>query len=88
MGCSAAGDGLQKRQAHQGWVRSLSVSPDGSTLASSGEDGVIKLWDVQSAELIRTLRVDGPYERMDISGLAGVTEAQRTALLALGAVET
>jgi hypothetical protein len=37
--------------------------------------------------LLRTLRVDRRYERLDITGLSGVTEAQRTALLALGAVD-
>ena len=36
---------------------------------------------------LHTLRGDRPYERMDITGLTGVTEAQRAALLALGAVE-
>jgi WD40 repeat protein/DNA-binding XRE family transcriptional regulator len=35
----------------------------------------------------RTLRADRRYERMDITGLTGLTEAQRAALLALGAVE-
>jgi hypothetical protein len=33
------------------------------------------------------LRGDRRYERMDITGLTGVTEAQQTALVALGAVE-
>jgi hypothetical protein len=33
------------------------------------------------------LRPDRPYERMDITGLTGITDAQRTALLALGAFE-
>ena len=29
----------------------------------------------------------GRYERVDITGLTGITEAQRGALLALGAIE-
>jgi hypothetical protein len=33
------------------------------------------------------LRSDRRYERLDITGLTGITEAQRAALLALGAVE-
>jgi WD40 repeat protein len=82
-----SGANLHTQQAHQGWIRSLSVSPDGSTLVSSGEDGIIHLWDIERAELIRTLRIDRPYERMEISGLRGVSEAQRAALIALGAVE-
>jgi hypothetical protein len=33
------------------------------------------------------LRAERRYERLDITGLTGVTSAQRTALLALGAIE-
>jgi hypothetical protein len=33
------------------------------------------------------LRPERRYERLDITGLTGITEAQRAALLALGAVE-
>jgi len=83
----ASGAGLQTQQGHQGWIRSLRVSGDGAMLASSGEDGVIRLWDMQRAEIIRTLRLDRPYERMDITGLTGITAAQRASLITLGAVE-
>lgn len=79
---------IQRHQSHTGWVRSLNVSPDGLMLLSSGEDGVIHLWDIARAELIRKLRIDRPYERMDISGLRGVSEAAHYGLLALGAIET
>ena len=34
-----------------------------------------------------TLRSDRDYERLDITGLTGVTQAQRAALIALGAME-
>jgi WD40 repeat protein len=78
---------LHTRQGHHAWLRSLSVSPDGLLLVSSGEDGVIRIWDTERAELVRTLRIDRPYERMDIRALAGVSTAQRAALMALGAVE-
>jgi hypothetical protein len=36
---------------------------------------------------VGTLRSERRYERLDITGLTGITEAQRRALLALGAVE-
>jgi WD40 repeat protein/transcriptional regulator with XRE-family HTH domain len=81
-----SGANLHTWQSHRGWIRSLSVSSDGTMLVSSGEDGVIHLWHTERSELIRTLRIDRPYERMDIRGLTGITEAQRAALLALGAV--
>jgi hypothetical protein len=36
---------------------------------------------------LHTLRPERRYERLDITGLTGVTEAQRAALLVLGAVQ-
>jgi hypothetical protein len=56
-------------------------------LASCGNDGAIMLWDVQTGELLQTLRRDRPYERLNITGIRGLTEAQKATLRALGAVE-
>ncbi len=39
--------------AHDGWVRQLAVSPDGSTLASCGRDGVVRLWSCDRGEKVR-----------------------------------
>src|SRR5205807_10565953 len=79
---------VQVRKAHQGAVQSLKSSPDGRRLASCGDDGVINVWDLQSGDLLQTLRRDRPYERLDITGIRGVTEAQKASLRALGAVES
>src|SRR5712692_364052 len=78
---------VQTRHAHQGTVQSLKASPDGRSLASCGDDGAINIWELESAEHLRTLRRDRPYERLDISGARGLTQAQRTSLSALGAIE-
>jgi WD40 repeat protein/transcriptional regulator with XRE-family HTH domain len=82
-----SGEYMRVCQGHQGAIRSLRISPDGRRLASCGEDGTIKVWDMDSGELLRTLRRDRPYERLNITGVQGLTEAQKATLRALGAIE-
>jgi WD40 repeat protein/transcriptional regulator with XRE-family HTH domain len=74
-------------KAHQGTVQSLRRSPDGTRLVSCGDDGAVMLWDLHSGEHLQTLRHDRPYERMNISGVKGLTRAQKISLYALGAME-
>lgn len=82
-----SGECLRVHAGHKGMVQALKVSPDGSTLASCGNDGAIRLWDLSSGALLRTLRKDRPYERMNITGMRGLSDAQKASLRALGAVE-
>ena len=82
-----SGECVRVRQAHRGTIRSLRRSPDGRRLASCGDDGAITLWDLHSGEYLRTLRRDRPYERLNITRIRGLTQAQKATLHALGAIE-
>ena len=82
-----SGECVRVREAHQGMVHSLKMSPDGSSLASCGEDGATQVWDLASGQHLSTLRRDRPYERLNITGIRGLTQAEIATLRALGAVE-
>jgi WD40 repeat protein len=81
------GECVRVRKAHQGAIQSLKSSSGGRLLASCGDDGAINVWELVSGEHLRTLRRDRPYERLNISGVQGLTDAQRATLRSLGAVE-
>jgi WD40 repeat protein/transcriptional regulator with XRE-family HTH domain len=74
-------------QGHTGVARGVALSADGQLLASGGYDATVRLWEASTGSLLRTLRAERRYERLDITGLSGITDAQRAVLLALGAVE-
>lgn len=74
-------------EGHADWVRSVAFSPDGKTLASAGKDAAILRWDVSSGDRIGTLMIPKPYAGMDITDAIGITELQRSTLLALGAID-
>jgi WD40 repeat protein/transcriptional regulator with XRE-family HTH domain len=75
------------RPGHDGPVQSLRASPDGRWLASCGDDGAIQIWQMDSGDHMATLRRDRPYERLDITGIKGLTDAEKLALKMMGAVE-
>jgi WD40 repeat protein len=78
---------LATLSGHTGVVGAVALSADGQLVASSSFDGTVRLWEALSGSCLRILQPERRYERLDITGLTGITEAQRTALLALGAVE-
>ena len=82
-----SGECLRVLKAHEGTIWVLKRSPDGRWLASSGDDGAIRIWDLHSGELVQTLRRDRPYERLNITGIKGLTGAQKATLQSLGAIE-
>lgn len=68
-------------------VYSVAFSPNNKIIASGSEDGKIKLWDVKTGNCIKTLRTERLYEKINITGVKGLTEAEKSTLKALGAVE-
>jgi hypothetical protein len=45
------------------------------------------IWDLTSHTPLRMLRRDRPYERLNITGIRGLTEAEIASLQALGAID-
>jgi WD40 repeat protein/transcriptional regulator with XRE-family HTH domain len=82
-----SGKCVRVREAHQGTIHTIKVSSDSSKLASCGDDGAIHIWELERGEHLRTLRRDRPYERLTITGIQGLTQAEIATLRALGAVE-
>lgn len=83
----STGECLKALRGHLRWVWSVCFSPDGQILASSSKDETIKLWDVETGCCLKTLESKRLYEGMNITDVVGLTEAQKSALRALGAVE-
>ncbi len=50
---------LRRLSGHLGWVESALYSLDGTTIASSAADGVIKIWDAASGQELYTFTTQG-----------------------------
>lgn len=81
------GQCLKILRGHSAIVNAVAFSSSGDIIASGSKDETIKLWGAETGECIKTLRVPRLYERMNITGVTGLTQAQKATLKTLGAVE-
>ncbi len=81
----STGECLKVLQGHTAGIRRVLWAEQDSVLISGGADGLIELWDAKTGQCLQTLQADRPYEGMNISGVTGITEAQKNSLIALGA---
>ena len=75
---------LQTFSGHTKEVYSVVFSKNSETIASSSQDGTVKVWNVTTGSCIQTLQADRLYEGMNIAGVTGLTPAQKTTLKILG----
>ncbi|MDY6783241.1 MAG: NB-ARC domain-containing protein [Cyanobacteriota bacterium] len=80
------GNCLQTLQGHTNWVMDVAFHPTARNfLLSSSGDTTIKLWDILTGRCLQTWKTERLYEGLKIAGAMGLTEAQKIALIALGA---
>ncbi len=81
------GQCLAALKGHTDRVRSITFRSSGYELVSGSDDGTIRIWkDITSNESV-VLHCERPYEGMNITNASGLSEAQKSTLLALGSIE-
>jgi len=69
-------------------ARSVAYNSSGQLLASVSQDEAWQIWNIATGECIKVLKSVRPYEQMNITDVTGLTEAQKSTLKVLGAVES
>jgi WD40 repeat protein len=72
---------------HDSLVWSVVFSQDHQILVSGSHDQALRVWDLNTEECVQVLRTDKPYHGMNITGVTGITAAQKATLKALGAID-
>jgi WD40 repeat protein len=83
-----SGNCIQTFQGHTAEVWEVTFDSQQQQLISASQDEMIKIWDIATGTCLRSLRDRRPYENMNITGVTGLTEAQKQSLRALGAITT
>jgi WD40 repeat protein len=59
---------LEPLIGHSDWIRSLAFSPDGKTILSSSNDKTVRLWDIETGQLLHLLT--GHRDRVKCVGIS------------------
>ncbi len=65
----------------------LAFSTDSNLLAVGRDSEVIQLWDIKTGKIIACFQGDRPLERVNITGVTGLTSSIITSLKELGAID-
>lgn len=81
------GENVKTLAGHTKPIWSVSGSADGRLISSGSHDQAIRIWDMTTGECLQVLSTDKPYDGMNITGVTGITPAQRSTLKTLGAID-
>jgi len=81
----STGGCIRTLTGHTSKIYSVIFSPDGQIVASGSDDQTARLWDASTGECLKILRAPRLYEGLNITGVTGLTQAQKATLIALGA---
>ena len=83
-----AGTGAAGRVLHgETRVPAIAFSPDGRLLAGGSHTELVRIWDVATGAVVQEIHSPRPYDGLNITGVAGLTDAEVRMLKQLGAVE-
>ena len=69
---------LKTFRGHSHGVWTVAYAPDGQTLASGGVDRYVRLWDIETGRLLRSLRGHGTVTTAVVLGAASIGAATTT----------
>ncbi|MBE9199326.1 MULTISPECIES: hypothetical protein [unclassified Nodularia (in: cyanobacteria)] len=84
----ANGECIKTFKPRPNWIGAVAFSPDGKIIVSGDANAGIKIWDLLTPKCVKSLRTSPLYESRNIYGITGGTEAQKSTLMNLGAVES
>ncbi|PSB02195.1 NB-ARC domain-containing protein, partial [Merismopedia glauca] len=83
----ATGNCLNVLEGHVSWVYSVCYAPNGKAIATGSQDGTIRIWHPETGDCLQNLETIKPYAGMNIYQAKGLSSAQRSNLIELGAIE-